>query len=158
MADLVTIADSILYGRYKQFRTFSGQIAQLSMEAVKHARTFMDLPESLRFHIRPLGGKYNGVYINYFDRVELDPRRKNLGVVLSTIMHELVHAEQFHTGRLKLTAGTYHWNDEAVKKLGNSYEEYKNRPWQTEAFTRQDELAKKITAMIVADKGSSSCL
>lgn len=151
MADLVTIADSIRYGRYKSFLVQAGKIADLVNQALPQARKILDLPEHLHFHIRPLGGKYNGVYLNFFNKVELEVRRTNMGSILETIMHELVHAEQFHLGKLKIKGGTYHWNDVATK-LGNSYESYRKRPWEAEAFSRQADLAMKVALMIAEDK------
>jgi len=151
MADLVTIADSIRYGRYKAYRGNADRIAELIAKALPHARKLLDLPEHLVYHIRPLGGKYNGVYMNFFSKIELEVRRTNLGNVLETIMHELVHAEQFHQGRLKLKSGMYHWHDEPHKVGNDTYAKYRARPWEAEAFERQSVLALKVSLMIAEE-------
>lgn len=144
MSDRVSIADSIRYGRYKAYLPNANRIADLVTKAMPHARKMLVLPEHIVFHIRPLGGKYNGVYMNFFNKVELEVRRTNLGSILETIMHELVHAEQFHQGRLKLKSGMYHWNDVAHKVGNDTYAKYRARPWEAEAFERQDQLAVAV--------------
>lgn len=151
MADRVTIADSIRYGRYKPYLSNANGIAELVVRAMPHARKLLVLPEHIVFHIRPLGGKYNGVYMNFFNKVELEVRRTNLGSILETIMHELVHAEQFHQGRLKLKSGMYHWNDEPHKVGNDTYAKYRARPWEAEAFERQPDLALKVSLMMVEE-------
>lgn len=153
MSDRVTIADSIRYGRYRAYIGNANSIAELVTKALPHARKLLDLPEHLVYHIRPLGGKYNGVYMNFFSKIELEVRRTNLGNILETIMHELVHAEQFHQGRLKLKSGMYHWHD-APHKVGNdTYAKYRARPWEAEAFERQADLALKVSLMIAEADG-----
>lgn len=153
MADRVTIADSIRYGRYKAYKGNADSIAELIAKALPHARKLLDLPEHLVYHIRPLGGKYNGVYMNFFSKIELEVRRTNLGSILETIMHELVHAEQFHQGRLKLKSGMYHWHDEPHKVGNDTYAKYRARPWEAEAFERQSDLALKVSLMIAKESG-----
>ena len=153
MSDRVTIADSIRYGRYKAFHKNAGVIADLVNKALPHARKLLDLPEHLHFHIRPLGGKFNGVYMNFFQKIELEVRRTNLGSILETIMHELVHAEQFHQGRLKLKGGMYHWNEVAHKVGNDTYAKYRARPWEAEAFSKQADLALKVSLMMVQEAG-----
>ena len=66
-------------------------------------------------------------------------------------MHELVHAEQFHQGRLKLKSGMYHWNDEPHKVGNDTYAKYRARPWEAEAFERQADLALKVSLMMVEE-------
>lgn len=150
MSDRVTIADSIRYGRYKIYRPQAGAIVELVTKAIPHARKLLNLPEHLHFHVRPLGKRYNGVYLNFFNKIELSVRRTNIGGVLETIMHELVHAEQFHEGRLSIKGGTYHWKNVATK-LGHSYESYRKRPWEEEAFGRQHELAMKVAILMARE-------
>jgi hypothetical protein len=151
MSDRVTIADSIRYGRYKAYLSNANKIAELVTKAMPHARKLLQLPEHLVFHVRPLGGKYNGVYMNFFSKIELEVRRTNLGSILETIMHELVHAEQFHQGRLKLNRGMYHWNDKPHKVGNDTYAKYRARPWEAEAFSRQSELAIAVALTIAKD-------
>lgn len=149
MTDTIKIADSILYGRYQRHKDQAKKVFNLIDMAMPHARKLLDLPDNINFVIRPNGGKYNGSYNYKGRRVNIDPRRENLGTILSTICHELVHAEQYHTGRLsKSGIATSLWNGEAVKNKGTTYKAYRNQPWEIEAFDRQEDLAKQITAMI----------
>ena len=153
MVDRVTIADSIRYGRYKAYIGNANRIAELITKALPHARKLLDLPEHLVYSIRPLGDKYNGVYMNIFNKIELEVRRTNIGNILETIMHELVHAEQFHQGRLKLKSGMYHWHNTPHKVGNDTYAKYRARPWEAEAFERQSSLALKVTLMIAEESG-----
>lgn len=150
--DTIKIADSIRYGRYQHMKAQAIEVAKLIERAMPHARKIMQLPDGLNFIVRPLGGKYNGGYNFRFKQVGIDPRRSNIGTILSTLMHELVHAEQYHTGRLTQTnLRTQLWNGEAVTNKGTTYDAYRKLPWEVEAFDRQDKLAKQITDMIAAE-------
>lgn len=152
MTDTIKISDSIRYGRYQHMKAQAQAIFNLIDRAMPHARKIMDLPDSLNFIIRPMGGKYNGGYNFRYKQIGLDPRRSNIGTILSTLMHELVHAEQYHTGKLTQTnLRTQLWNGEAVNNKGTTYEAYRKLPWEAEAFARQEVLAKQITEMIEAE-------
>jgi hypothetical protein len=150
MTDTIKIADSILYGRYQQHKDQAKKVASMIEMAMPHVRKLLNIPNGLLFVVRPNGGKYNGDYNERNKRIQVDPRRKNLGTILSTIMHELVHAEQYHTGKLSRSQhfNPPFWNGEAVDNKGTTYEAYRKLPWEVEAFGRQEELAETVAKAI----------
>ena len=153
MTDKIKIAKSIMYGRYCENKDRSIEISKIFTMAMKHARKIMNLPESLQFEIRPIRGNVTGYYNNSSKTIALDPRDRTLGAILSTIMHELVHAEQYHTGRLVNKEGVHTWNNEMSEQVSAivssaSYKKYRTFPWEVEAYSRQEELATRVAAMI----------
>ena len=153
MTDTFKIADSIMYGRYGHMKAKSIEVAKLFKMATKHARKIMDLPETLGLEVRPIRGNVTGYYKNASRIIGVDPRDRTLGAILSTIMHELVHAEQYHTGRLAIKQGVHTWNNEMGDQVtaivsSSSYKKYRAFPWEVEAYSRQEDLAARITAMI----------
>ena len=75
--------------------------------------------------------------------------RTNFKSMLETLAHELVHGEQFNTGRLK-----YKWSDNKSKwmaywegkesNITTEYARYVKLPWEQEAFKRQEALAAMV--------------
>jgi predicted metallopeptidase len=56
--------------------------------------------------------------------------------------HELIHLEQYDSGRLRVIgSGVVIWEGKEMNVLDMSYNE---RPWEKEAFRRQDDLEKKL--------------
>ena len=71
---------------------------------------------------------------------------------LEVIAHELVHAEQYHTGKLKKKyvqrkGWLHHWNGSPGKK-GTTYKAYRDQPWEQEAWSRQMYLAEKVCSIL----------
>ena len=71
---------------------------------------------------------------------------------LEVIAHELVHAEQYHTGKLKKKyvqrkGWLHHWNGTPGKK-GTTYKAYRDQPWEQEAWNRQMYLAEKVCSIL----------
>jgi hypothetical protein len=71
---------------------------------------------------------------------------------LEVIAHELVHAEQYHTGKLKKKyvqrKGWMHsWNGTPGKK-GTTYKAYRDQPWEQEAWNRQMYLAETVCRIL----------
>jgi hypothetical protein len=69
-------------------------------------------------------------------------------------MHELVHAEQFKHGRLKITTKTMLWEDKPVVMETKNYEKYSAQPWEKEAFRREVELTELIAEKITGKKNA----
>ena len=58
------------------------------------------------------------------------------------ISHELIHLEQYDSGRLRVIgSGVVIWEGKEIIVLDIPYNE---RPWEKEAFRRQDDLEKKL--------------
>ena len=65
----------------------------------------------------------------------------------ATAAHEMVHVKQWNSLQL-VYSGSYYWDSKRYHSIGDklSYQEYKNLPWETEAFSRQDELYQEWLA------------
>lgn len=113
--------------------------------AWRYARTLMDLTGKEMIIFKPIKGNYGGFYFNHNQRIYIDPRR-TFKAVVTTLMHELVHAEQYKQGRLKSSGGAFFWNGQLQVPVDPSVsvEAYKNLPWEKEAYGRQDELTQKV--------------
>jgi predicted metallopeptidase len=58
------------------------------------------------------------------------------------ISHELIHLEQYDSGRLRVIGnGVVIWEGKEINVLDIPYND---RPWEVEAFKRQDDLEKKL--------------
>jgi hypothetical protein len=76
--------------------------------------------------------------------------------ILETITHELVHLKQYATGQLNKriwkTDNQVHYRWEKKEMGVQEAIEYKNRPWEIEAFTKQFPLVDKWTNYIKEPK------
>jgi hypothetical protein len=102
----------------------------------------MSVKEGMRGSVFKLGPTVIGMSID----TALDIER-----LIIALAHEMVHAEQYHQGRLKneYISGkgwVHEWNSELNTNKGTTYRAYRNQPWEVEAFDRQEGLAKIVAA------------
>lgn len=144
--DNVTIATSIRYGNYKRYYKTAQLQAEFTKMVLVYARKILELPEKgISVHIKPIRGNCNG-NCNRFFLINMETRRRSMGDFLVVLMHELVHAEQYITG--KLSGNKWHGIE---YKRGSTYKKYRALPWEEEAWGRQEELAQQILRMMSAD-------
>ena len=122
-------------------------------------KEILTLPDNLKFRICTFKGRTKGCYIYETRTVCLTAMPKWENVML-TLAHELVHAEQFYTGKLehvKVPRKGYRmaWNG-AVGSKGTTHNAYLNQPWEKEAFGRQQELASRVLEMLEGTIESNS--
>lgn len=89
----------------------------------------------LSAHIRELNGNY------YIFTGELG-RHESINV----LSHELIHLQQYHTGRLKYGNDTVTWDGE---KFGKDEIPYKFRPWEIDAEESGNKLSKELTKTLL---------
>lgn len=133
----------------------AAEVRHVVRKAVPVLRKLLDFDEDVKFRIAPIKGKYSGRYCHSNRMVELDCRMK-WDMALEVLCHELVHAEQFHTGKLDTTTDKYGrwvsvWHGNRHDNKGTTYNAYRNQPWEKEAFERQAELAKKVNEILEAE-------
>jgi len=90
-----------------------------------------------------------GMYQPTFKYATIDPRMGTIEQFIDCLCHELVHAEQYHTGMLSTVfdcnEGTkFVWNKGQPKGLPYSHAKYLALPWEVDARTRAKELVKEI--------------
>ena len=133
----------------KVLRPKADLVILIIQKTLPEFKKLLNLPNGLTFRVAPIKAKRTrGVYVVGERLVEIDPRQRATDV-LTTIAHELVHAEQYHEGRLKIEYlrghGQVHmWNGEFVTNKGSTYQAYRDQPWEKEAFERQVTIAEEV--------------
>jgi hypothetical protein len=109
----------------------------------EYLKNVLDLAGNEQVILKPIRSlKTTGMHVEdgeNLNKIFVDPRYSVLRV-LSTIAHELIHAEQYFTGKMSIQDGYFRaWNGKGYQ-MPKSYDEYINLPWEKEAFERQDDL------------------
>jgi len=143
-----SIASSLKYGYDNRYTKWSKDVVSAIKLVMPLARQLLDLPLHIKIHLKP-NRKANAHYQHSDQKVVIDPRRCNtMSKVMSALMHELVHAEQFKQGRLEMGMRTMKWMGKAVVQETRNYEKYRAQPWEREAFRREKELCDEIAKML----------
>lgn len=140
------IGSSLTKSEYRARLRANAKLLSMALEEFRKHLTFDDstiirLASLKKFNLR---GSMDGV-----NKVATIRYRTGFKSMLETLAHELVHAEQFHKGKLKYTWSDTKWD--AVWK-GKRYHiaptsnlpAYMELPWEREAFERQDALAAMV--------------
>jgi hypothetical protein len=139
-----TVATSIKYGDYKHLKPSVDCVHEMIKDHWRSLCRCFDFNRDVTFHIRPIRGITCGIAYNEENKIEIDPRRK-LRCILETIVHELVHMEQYKQGSLK---DDFHRNK--TLWLGFEFEpskthlEYLAEPWEIEARRRAKEYVDRV--------------
>lgn len=126
-------------------------LAEFIHNLMPHFRTLLDLPEDITIRLaKTKKASNNGRWNDSSKVATIDPRtsarRRSFKDILDTLAHELVHAEQYNTGRLTVgkddLSGKYgsFWMGSFVHSKGATYTSYRNLPWEKEAFGRSMDL------------------
>jgi len=123
-------------------------LVEMIQKTLPEFRKLLDVPATVSFRVVPIKAKCtNGRYYDKSKVVEIDCRLK-WAEGLEVLAHELVHAEQYHQGRLKhkMCRGRWmhHWMGSSAFSKGTTYQAYRKQPWEIEAWGRQAELAEKV--------------
>lgn len=148
----ITIATSVRYGNYKEHFNNALFFVDTIAQNFNEICNFITLPKKLYIQIRPVRDAFGRAFFNksntnktgkeYF--VELDARQDK-NTFKDTLLHELVHIEQFYEGRL-IDAGPMHfkWGGRKVLIDTSSLDIYNSLPWEREAIERASILKKVI--------------
>lgn len=147
------MAQSIKYGALKFYKTKITAIMDLIDYNEPLIRDMLDLPEVFYIKFRPLPRKLNGKYVSPTKQAIISARLSPR-FMMETIFHELVHAEQYHTGKLtrKLCERRRQyvsvWDGQEFDHVNfrKSYDKYRSLPWEVEAFSRETKLYKEFLA------------
>lgn len=121
-------------------------VAEMVTAALPVLKRMLNVPASVKVRIAPIKAKnVNGRYYNSHKTAVIDCR---LGArkALEVLCHEMVHAEQYHTGRLVASPWSKGdlWNGQLITNRGTTYQAYRQLPWEEEAFLRQSGLARQV--------------
>ena len=151
MAFEFKISQQVKYGKYKPYRPTVTAVMDLIDYNEDILRDMLDLPERIRIDFVPLRRLLNGRYFSHRHTVALNAKLTPKSM-MQTFMHELVHAEQYKTGRLRRELCVRkrkfvsYWNNIEVDSADfrKNYDKYRNLPWETEAFGREEVLLKEF--------------
>lgn len=146
----ITMSLSAIYN--KRMNRQAKIVKLVVQQALPCLHKLLDIPKNVAVRIAPIKARgTHGRYINGENLCEIDCRL-SWDQALEVLCHEMVHAEQYHTGRLGHTVdrrGPVHmWNGSIEYNRGSTYKTYRQQPWEIEAFSRQKELADKVNEML----------
>lgn len=108
------------------------------------ASLYIDLPDNIRIEFCDL---------EHYGETVLISKKIKLNITLTTheiifpLIHELIHLNQMHKGRLVITRfGDYVWEGKTFK-VSNAkltHKEYKQLPWEVDVTNREKELLVKV--------------
>lgn len=146
----VEIVPSVRYGNYKEFLERAEFFKTLVKISEAKIRRFINLPEQIKIVMRPVRGVFgtaamykNGTKTHY--EVEINVRQ-TIDEFCDTLLHELVHIEQYFEKRLKLKSEHLYstYEGQKVRVVSSKSAEYNDLPWEKEAIKR----AAKLTRII----------
>ena len=125
-------------------------IINLVIHAESVLKRHLSYDSGVVIRITPIRSRnVNGRYWERSKLVELDSRLGSMQT-LEVLAHELVHAEQYHTGKLKSSdLGLKIWDNTTYANRTNyrsvkGYKKYRDLPWEVEAWDRQSVLANQV--------------
>jgi len=104
--------------------------------------TIEELPEEAK---KSFNGELNA-HVRYLDGsfyLFIDPLNKKKAITV--ISHEIVHMRQYLDGTFKYDDGRITWNGRAYLLEDITYDD---RPWETEAFKLEGQLASQISEVV----------
>ena len=132
-------------------------VKQIIQKTMPEFRKLLNLPADLIFRVAPIKARNtNGSYDSDHKLVNIDCRLP-WAKALEVLAHELVHAEQYHTNKLKKKfvgrkGWMHYWNGEIGNK-GTTYKAYRDQPWEQEAWSRQAVLAEQVCSILEGKYG-----
>jgi len=122
------------------------------IKAFDECKKIFDCEDVKHLHllIRNIRGNVVGNYNATRKRISIDLRRYNLKSIVSTIIHEMTHCQQYKLGKLsKDTNTSANWNDTKYR-CGNglSHVQYLDLPWEIEAREMQKKYIDQVMKAI----------
>lgn len=141
----IFMAAAILYSARRNRGLDVAHVVNRTIDAFKR---YLNVPEDMKVRIATLPKGCSGRYVSNRRTVEIS-YKLNWRQAMEVLAHEMVHAEQYHEGRLD---HTFHhgfkwlWHGKIYSNR-TSYAAYREQPWEQEAFDRQG----PITDWVIAD-------
>ena len=96
-----------------------------------------------------------GVCISAKNTISIDIRRYNLKGIVSTIIHEMTHAQQFETKKLThKNAKISVFENKEYKVVDNNkdHDAYLNLPWEIEARANEEKYINQVMKVVSSQK------
>lgn len=146
----IIIASSVRYGRYRNFLQAASEFVDVLSDKEKTIREYFNLPENIEIIMRPIRNLYGTASVLRYESgneylVEIDVRQ-SLEDFKDTILHELVHIEQYFENRLFLRSEHLYstFEGQEFRLISNKSDDYNNLPWEKEAIEKSDKLKSII--------------
>ena len=141
----------------RKYRAKTRRMVEVANIILPFLKQRMSLPDDVKVVVAFIRARQNvGTYYTKDKQCFIDPRRLGLWQFVDTIVHELTHAEQYYTGRLKHQYSRAHeswvpvWQDEEWR-YASSFKKYREQPWEVEARRVAAQLTKEIKASGLLD-------
>jgi hypothetical protein len=145
----IIVASSVRYGKYRNFLQAANKFGDVLYSKEKTIRKFLNLPENIEIIMRPIRYIYGTASVlrgksNEY-MIEIDVRQ-SMEDFEDTILHELVHIEQYFENRLFLRSEHLYSTFEGreFRLISNKSDEYNNLPWEKEAIEKSAKLRSII--------------
>ena len=127
-------------------KTQSRELAELAVKAFDEFKKLLSFPDDIKIILKTFKrDAKRGCYYSGHRIAVINPRNRTKRGFLETMAHELVHAEQYHTGRMKDRNKTCReWDGQIMKSSEKNYQTYLNLPWEIDARSRQGLLAVQV--------------
>lgn len=122
--------------------------AKVAERICQAAFLYIDLPEAIEIEFCDLGASYGESVVRNDNkkRIRLHSHLR-ITELIYPLVHELIHVNQMHKGRLAVTRfGDCVWEGKIYKLTESklSYQEYKQLPWEQDVANREKALLVKI--------------
>lgn len=124
-----------------QYREHTARHTTNVIKLLQYLHTRLNTSGKEKIVFKPIRGRVNGCYLLGQQTIFLDPRYSTRNVTVA-LTHELIHAEQYHTGKLGAYSKNYvmwHGKPFDIRNFGSMG--YYASPWEQEAYSRQNDLA-----------------
>ena len=146
----IEIVPSVKYGNYKRFLSQARDFEGIIQRSESKVRKYINLPDQVKVILRPIrdvlgtAATYKVKSIPLYT-VEIDVRQ-TLNEFYDTLLHELVHIEQYFEDRLKLRSELFYsiYEGRKIRLVSHKSDEYCNLPWEEEATERATKLKRII--------------
>lgn len=147
ISDFLYVSMDCVYN--KRRRHNSRDTCSIIYRVFEKYRKYLDFPKDTVVRVCAIKGHVSGRYWSGDNVCEISCSM-HWQSLLEVLAHELVHAEQYHTGRLKKewvrNKGWVHkWDGSINHSKGSTYNAYRNQPWEKEAWERQTEIAELVS-------------
>lgn len=122
---------------------------KIATSLCRAASLYINLPNNITVEFVDLGPGIYGestLYFNQQNKIRINLQLSNKELIYP-LVHELLHLNQIHEGRLAVTRfGECVWERKVYKidQSKMSYNDYKQLPWEIDVAAREKELLVKI--------------
>lgn len=131
---------------------YSGEMLDPTKEVVIQrvcdiASIIISLPDTIEIEFKKLENVYGELLMNprFKNRIRLDERLSTREVIIP-LVHELIHLNQVHTGRLRHARNGVYWNNKLymVDLTNTDIDSWRTYPWEIDVAEKEKKLLQEI--------------